>query len=263
MKLNSGTAPARGLQVQNAAPAEVEAKTDEAKRIVDKMLRCSSRNVIAYSGGKDSRVMAHILVGMGVARDTVADVSLTFEADAKSNVEFSKSLGLQVTHVDRFGLDWIRKRPEFIFADLPMMAKFYYLRQQTTIAMHMHQHKYCGAFIGRRTQENTVPKDVYQKKNGDWVCNPLRNWRYEHIWGYLELHKIPVSPVYQHPAGRINGSGSWVSVSNKQVSHWGYNSFDLVEDYDKSVMDWLATWWGPAIEYRKRGYFPGILEGKK
>jgi 3'-phosphoadenosine 5'-phosphosulfate sulfotransferase (PAPS reductase)/FAD synthetase len=235
---------------------------DAAMAIIDEAMSQSVNPVIAYSGGKDSRVLTHLLTEAGVTHNAVADVSLMWDRDAIDNREWANEMGLQVAEYDRLDRNWIMRNPSFIFADLPKLAKLYQLRQQTTIKRHTEAMQNDVVFIGRRTQENSVPRPLYRRKNGILQCNPLRDWRYEHIWGYLHQNDIRVSPVYDHPIGQIEGASPWPMVSNEHVSRWGYNAFDLVEDYDASVMDWLATWWKPAILYRQHGYSEGLMRGE-
>lgn len=38
--------------------------------------------------------------------------------------------------------------------------------------------------------------ELYQKKDGLWICSPVGYWKTEHIWQYIDFQKLPYASIY-------------------------------------------------------------------
>lgn len=72
------------------------------------------------------------------------------------------------------------------------------------IAKFKKKYGYQGVYLGLRRQEskqrriNLYQKSpIYQKKDGEWICNPLHNWNGKDIFGFLIKEKLPILSVYK------------------------------------------------------------------
>lgn len=40
--------------------------------------------------------------------------------------------------------------------------------------------------------------ELYQKKDGLWICSPVGFWKTEEIWQYIDRFKLPYASIYDH-----------------------------------------------------------------
>lgn len=160
---------------------------------------------VAWSGGKDSTVLAHlvntIIPGMAIwtCRDN-ADFPGLHEYIRATAVQYSFNLDFCDTGIDAF--EFIKQNRVNIFEDM---------NNRNTIVGKMlffdlvkkQESKYNGAFIGLRNDESKArlwnyksKTALYRRKDGFYICNPLSLWSATDIFSYLVSNNIPVFDVY-------------------------------------------------------------------
>lgn len=228
---------------------------ESGTRILLALAEASPRNLLAFSGGKDSIVVAHLASRVLGLSEAVCEVSFAFRRDVADYCHIADALGLRCRFSDRLGLDWLRRNQHLMFADLKAQGELYAKRQQATVKMHAQKHGFTGVVFGRRREENTVPQPLYQTKDGRWQCHPIYNWGTAHVWQYIQQHGLPYPGIYDTPIGKLEGADPWVGVSMKHAAEHGHNGYDLIWNYDPTPLFEIAEWHAPTRRYlEERGH---------
>lgn len=208
---------------------------------------------VAWSGGKDSTALAHlVLAECGV--DTHA-MAICDDFDYPGEVDYLQILagdwGVEVDIVEPdFSLQqWIADHADEIetAADLHSRASEFSDRAfYSLIDRYRDARGRPGVYLGLRTDESHGRTDnrmkrglIYTKSDGEPVCQPIADWQDRDVYAYLFARDIPLLPVYQcvrlhdHPADIRK---SW------WLPHGGSKA-------DFEGLTWLRTYW-PSL-YRR------------
>jgi len=68
--------------------------------------------------------------------------------------------------------------------------------------------------------------ELYQRKNGLWVCSPVGFWKTEEIWQYIDWQKLPYAAIYDIDRMTIrNGAPietigvNWGIIARLKINH--------------------------------------------
>lgn len=187
--------------------------------------------LVAYSGGKDSIVVAHLAAQLGIT-DAVCEISYCSPLQVADFKKTAAQLNLNVTYKDSLSWEWLANHPKWIHGPLSEAGGFYSLRQQRTIKRHAAQEKYQGIIYGRRTEENTVKAEIYQTKDGKNHCHPIRSWTTAEVWAYIHAHQIHYPGIYDHPIGKKEGN---TPLNRLPQEHWS-NPWAALHSYDPTYV---------------------------
>lgn len=199
---------------------DLEHRVKDARKIIDAWLPTVKRPLLAFSGGKDSIVLCHLLATEYGVKDAICANSYWFHrttADVRTKVV--PHLGIDVTYRDRLGPGWIfqpENRKYLWPTDVRVFGQFYSLCQQSTVKQWAMGSGHSGVLYGRRKQENSVRLPAYRTADGLENCFPLYDWRHEHVWTYIRKHKLPVPSIYDYELGAKEGCTSWNMIDPKQ-----------------------------------------------
>lgn len=212
-------------------------KLDRSKRILCEFVSGfpSEKLLIAYSGGKDSIVVAHLAAQLGIS-DSICEISYCSPLQVADFKKTAHQLGLNVTYKDSLNWEWLAKHPKWIHGSLKEAGGFYSLRQQKTIKRHAINQAYKGVIYGRRTEENTVRAPIYQTKDGLNHCHPIRDWRTAEVWAYIHKHGIHYPGIYDHPIGKKEGN---TPLNRLPKEHWP-NPWKVLHSYDPNYVQNFA-----------------------
>lgn len=186
-------------------------KIESALAWTQKAKAQSTRQLLAFSGGKDSIVVAHLAAQLGI-RDAVCETSFYFAKQTENIKEIAAHLGLNVTWACKLSRDWLRRNPEVIFADdTKLRAWTFAVRQQKTVKQHARMYGYDCQIFGRRTQENSVRAHLYRTSAG-LQCHPIRDWSEGEVWQYLRDNRIPEPWIYSTPFGQKEGNAPFYAM---------------------------------------------------
>jgi 3'-phosphoadenosine 5'-phosphosulfate sulfotransferase (PAPS reductase)/FAD synthetase len=178
--------------------------------------RSGGKGLIAFSGGKDALVAAHIAQRAGV-NDAVCEVSFYFPKQLASIKQIASGMGLNVTYLDSLSADWLRRNRHVVFStDGKVRGWSFAQRQQKTVKRHAKKVGATCCIFGRRTEENSVPAITYTTKDG-WQCHPLRNWQTHHIWTYISAHGLSVPWIYRTKFGEYEGNAPFYTLNPRNV----------------------------------------------
>ncbi len=211
---------------------DLKDKTDEARAILDEFLPTVKSPLIAFSGGKDSIVLSHMLATYYGVKDAICANSYWFaRTDAEIRTKVVPALGIHVTYWDRLGAYWIFKREnrKYIWpTDTRTFGQFYALCQQSTVKRHALGSGNDAVLYGRRKQENVVPAPTYRTRDGLHNCFPLISWRHEHIWTYIRRHELPYPSIYEYELGSKEGCTSWNMIDPRMYKQ---TPSELIEEF--------------------------------
>lgn len=220
-----------------------------ACELLRELQKSSTRNLLAFSGGKDSIVAAHLAQRYFGITEAVCEVSFAFQRDVVDYMAIGKGLGLRCRYTERLDIEWLRQNQHLMFADLKAQGELYARRQQATVRDHAKAGGFTGVVFGRRREENTVPRPLYQTKDGRWQCHPIHNWSTANVWQYIEDNALPYPGIYDSPIGKLEGADPWVGVSMRNAARHGLNGYDLIWDYDPTPLLDIAAWHEPTRRY--------------
>lgn len=190
--------------------AWIDRKEKKAIAVIEQWLSNSDRQVYAsVSGGKDSLVMAH-LIRRVYPECPLVWVNQGYLAEWPDCVELLGLLSSQGWNI----VELCPVRDLFhLYLDLglplegTMDTKIDKLINQRLIYDPLNEYQelnnIAGYAWGIRVDEGGKRKfylkkhgELYQKKDGMWVCSPIGFWKTEDIWYYIDRHKLPYPAMY-------------------------------------------------------------------
>ena len=213
--------------------ADLDELIAQAHIDIDSALATCSNPVLAFSGGKDSIVMAHLMALHGITIGA-CEVSHYYERQAADVQNIAANMGLTISWEKRRDDDWLRRNPQYLFAaDSRIRLKWFAQRQHTTMRDYATENGHDMVVFGRRTQENTVPHMLYKTRHlGSF--HPIRAWKHEHIWAYMDKVGIPKPWIYHNVHGQLVGNGPFFNLKHKLVG--GYEqAWRLANSLDPSI----------------------------
>lgn len=188
---------------------------DEAVATVSKQLRAtvSGKNVaFAWSGGKDSIVLADICAKNGITKCVYAHAGeLEYPAFLKWCLE-NRPADCEVIDVG-LNLEWLAKHPYLLFPRNCRTAyRWYQLVQQTAIRKYFREHKLDMILVGHRKADgNYVGRGTNISRNGAGVVrySPLADWTHELVLAYIHYYGLALPPIYGWENGYRCGTHPW------------------------------------------------------
>lgn len=206
-------------------------KIKESETAIKIALKQSTKQLIAFSGGKDAIVTSHLCSRFGIT-DAICEVSWYFSKQLASIESIAEQLSLNVTYVNSLSFDWLKNNQHIIFSnDTKVRGWTFSQRQQATVKKFARIHGYDCQIFGRRTEENSVPKHVYRTKSG-LQCHPIRNWREDDVWEYFDKYGIEVPWIYSTKFGDAEGNAPFYAFHPKQAGMTHDESWELITALD-------------------------------
>lgn len=156
---------------------------------------------VAWSGGKDSTVLAHLCNAMNPGISVWSEKD---DCDFPGELEYIKETAmmygwdLDITYLEL----WDKIAQYNICEDIhsrgtALSDKYFYS------AIAIQESQYDGVFLGLRKGEsyarlmNFAQRGyIYRRKNGKYTCIPLANWTATDIFSYLIINEIPILDIY-------------------------------------------------------------------
>jgi 3'-phosphoadenosine 5'-phosphosulfate sulfotransferase (PAPS reductase)/FAD synthetase len=196
----------------------------EARAIIERALESAQKPYIAYSGGKDSTVMAHLV--LQYAPDTMVlhwDYGRAFvpEPIQREILRNARLIGAQNLRIETSTLYTKLGR-----------------RAQNVLGRHLIgrllprlvREGYDLAFVGLRKQES--PKRARRLRANKPLstipeCHPLADWDWRDVWTYIVAHKLPYLSLYDQRAELVGYNlVRFTTLFDSEFEHLGAPAVD-------------------------------------
>lgn len=165
----------------------------------------------AWSGGKDSIVLAKICEMAGIADSMIAVSNLEYPAFMEW-VMTNKPAGCEVINTGQ-DLEWLSKHPQMLFPqDCAISAHWFSVVQHRAQRIYCKNQKVDILILGRRRADGNYvgrKSNIYTDGKGVTRYSPLADWSHEHILAFIHYHSLPLPPIYGWENGYICGTHPW------------------------------------------------------
>lgn len=184
-------------------------RVDAARRVVEQAIELQGSTALMWSGGKDSTVMTHLVcVGMGASVPVFSEKDdLDYPGEREYVERLARIWGIDLTvlvppvspaswlaeHGKELGdADDVHSRAAGL-----SKACFYNVVESATkdigtIFLGLRAEESKGRRMNRKSRGN-----LYQKKSGQWVCNPLSDWIGLDVFAYAAANDVELLHVYK------------------------------------------------------------------
>jgi phosphoadenosine phosphosulfate reductase len=206
-------------------------KVFRAEKRVTQWLEKVDTPYIAFSGGKDSHCVLHLVRAIRPGVQAVYfDADCTFpECDAlidatencirfpaaESFLDTLKRVGIDAPEIERVTMETTVYQPiRALLTRYGFNGVAYGLRAEESRGRRIHAGRRGGVFQ-YQSGHNT----------GLWGCQPLYDWFYDDVWAYIVMHKIPYCQTYNRlwempePDRRIS---YWAGESNRSFGRYAW-----------------------------------------
>lgn len=158
--------------------------------------RSDGKNLVAFSGGKDSQVVLQLCKEAGVTY--LAQYSIT-RFEPPELLDFLKE------HYPEVAIRRAYKKP--LLAEIEYRGLPSRWTRWCCAAKHVATPGYPMAFIGVRGEESARRRDTWRtfgrKKDGTYFCCPIFHWTTENVWEFLDSRGLPHCKLYDEGHRRI------------------------------------------------------------
>lgn len=190
------------------SPEEVNEFADGALSEI-RRAAAGKRAAYAYSGGKDSIVLADLCRRAGIRTGYFAYCDLDYPAFV-AWVRENKPEGVVMMHTG-IDLDWLQRHQDLIFAEGPLGQRWHQISQRGPFTRMFFENRLDLLLVGHRVIDgnNCGPDGYIRKKTGEVRFSPLRAWPHEALLGYIRYNALPLPPIYGWKDGWIQGTHAW------------------------------------------------------
>ena len=184
---------------------------DGARVYYDEALAAMQRPYIAFSGGKDSSAMLHLLASFGYAgRAAWLSGDFDWPGEAELVAEYGRLTGLEIDVLRQPVSSWalLCESASEYGADDESFWRQHPLASQQFFPVFMRYreaHALDGVFLALRAEESKARRILRHKRGGvyyattrrEWVCQPICRWTGLDVYAYLLSRDLPMLPLYR------------------------------------------------------------------
>jgi len=206
----------------------------------------------AWSGGKDSLVIADICEKIGISKSVFVHTELEYPAFLKWCLE-NKPEGCEVINTGQ-DLDWLTKHPNMLFpGNSTIVSRWFAIVQKRGMQKYFLDNKLDIIIAGHRKADgNYVGKGTNIFTNGAGVTrySPLADWPHEMLLAYIHYNDIPMPPIYNWKDGYRCGTHPWPArVGMKSIDEGWADVYSI----DPSIVEAAAERIESAAHFLKEG----------
>lgn len=202
----------------------------ETIKKIENTLKNYNNPIVAFSGGKDGFVVAHMCNTIMPNIKMVCELSFYFDKQKKNIFDIAKKHGFNVEYKSSLSDDWLIKNKHIIFSEISKFRAWSFaMRQQNTVKKYVKTVNADLAIFGRRKDENCVPKELYYTKNG-WQYHPICDWKETDVWNYFKYVNEPKPYIYTTRFGDNMGNAPFYSLKRKNMTL--LECWDIINEVD-------------------------------
>lgn len=205
---------------------------------------------LAWSGGKDSVVVEHVLKSCGYELPSCLGITdqLEYPAFMRFVTEYMPD-GLNVFNSGH-GYDFLKSNPEMLFPQGSKQASIWFKNVQ-----HSAQNRFCKKYgINNLVTGRRVSDGNYTGKNGVYTNSStsitrhsiIYDWRHEEVMSCIIHYNLPLAPCYKWRNGFVVGTGNWAA---RQWTGSIANGWRDIYEIDKNIVIEAAKHLKSASEY--------------
>lgn len=181
------------------------------RSLIKKALAHSKNPVVAFSGGKDSTVVLHLV--RSVARKDIRAVFCNTGVEYPETVRFCKSISNLIELkpektfwqcVDEYGWPQVKAKAK-THGNLCCM----WLKERPAMSYYK-ENNIDLVFTGLTSAESRnrmmlmmrLGPYYFAKTQNMWKCHPISEWTAEQVWEYIRAHDLKYNPIYDRGAVR-------------------------------------------------------------
>lgn len=209
---------------QWAETDEHKAKAEETRQIIAKALTTHQKPYVAFSGGKDSTCMLHLVLqqkpDIMVYHWDYGPYLMPRDVE-KEVIEIAKKIGTQNLVVDTSRLYTSREA-----------TGIWYREFFGRVIKELCQQGYDLVFVGIRKHESLKRKRRVERGKKLTVideCWPLQNWTWQDVWAYIFSNNLPYHSVYDKYAPIVGWDNArFVTFFDPEFDKIGASNLDGV-----------------------------------
>ena len=209
---------------------EYKQKVENAKKIIRYFLKFSKKPYVAYSGGKDSTVLLHLVL------QEKEDVTVLHWDYGKYYIPRSIEREI-IENAKKIGAKNIIIETSKLYDKLKRNARSVFPRElYRRIIPKMAKQGYDLAFIGLRAEESISrrkrTKNYFEEDFLITNCYPIRDFTWRDVWAYIVSNNLPYLKHYDI-YGELIGydKARFVTILDKEFEHVGGYHIDKVIYY--------------------------------
>lgn len=190
------------------SPAEVEsyvkASTKELRQAVE-----GKKVAYAYSGGKDSIVLADLCRKAGITKGFFAYSELDYPEFVRW-VKLNKPDEVEMMHTG-VGMGWLKKHQNMLFAEGQLGQRWHLVNQRGPFTRMFFDNHLDLLIVGHRRIDGNFcgPNGYIRKRSGEIRYAPIRDWPHEALLGYIHYNSLSLPPIYGWKDGWVQGTHAW------------------------------------------------------
>lgn len=202
---------------------EINALTSKAVADIQEVT-AGKKAAYAWSGGKDSIVLAKICEMAGITGCMAAVCNLEYPAFLAWLNE-NKPACCEIINTGQ-DLAWLSKHPQMLFPKDSATAAHWF-----AIVQHKAQREYCKhqnidiLMLGRRRADGNYvgrKSNIYTDGKGITRYSPLADWSHEHILAFIHYHQLELPPIYGWKNGYTCGTHPWPARPGTETEENGW-----------------------------------------
>lgn len=206
---------ARNTATQKVPKSRILELQQQAILLLKQVKSENKKVAYAWSGGKDSIVLADLCIRAGI-NDAVLGISKLEYKPFLNWILINKPQNLTII-TRNFDLEWLSKNKQFLFpTDNKYNNQFMHKIQRQALNIYVKENKVDSIILGRRKIDGNFVPDIRYVSGGYEKVIPLADWTHEELFAYIEYFNLLMPPIYDWEEGYVLGTHSWNMREIKQ-----------------------------------------------